>query len=159
MHYYPDPVLKEQCDPVEDPRHWSGLIDDMEEILYEEKGVGLAASQVGESVQIFLLCLDLEERVHETYINPEIHEVRHTDTVSEGCLSFPGVTVDIERGREVHFSALTPGGKQIERTLDGLQAQCVQHEFDHLQGKSLVDHCNLTQKMEIDEALKTSNPQ
>lgn len=157
LRYYPDPVLKDGCNPVEDPGAWAELIEEMEEILYEKNGVGLAAPQVGEPVQIFLLCLDQEDRVHEVYINPEIHDVNQPETIPEGCLSFPGVTVEIERGREVTFSALTPGGKEIQRTLTGLQAQCVQHEFDHLQGKSLVDHCDLAQKMEIDEQLKSQS--
>lgn len=154
--YYPDPILKDGCDPVEKPGEWSELIDDMEEVLYENNGVGLAAPQVGEAVQIFLLRLDIEEQVHETYINPEIQSIGNRETVSEGCLSFPDITVEIERGLSVNFTALTPGGKEIERSLEGLQAQCVQHEVDHLHGNSLIDHCDLTQKMEIDEALKES---
>jgi peptide deformylase len=152
--YYPDPVLKEACDPVEDPDRWSDLIERMETLLYEHRGIGLAAPQIGESVQIFLLRLDPEEKVHETYINPEIHETRNPETIPEGCLSFPDVTVEIERGTTVNFSATTPGGKEVERTLEGLQAQCVQHEVDHLRGRTLVDHCDLSQKMEIDRALK-----
>jgi len=153
--YYPDDVLKKECRPVDEPGQWVDLIDDMRTILYKNNGVGLAASQVGEPIQLFLLNLDPEDQVDEVYINPEIVEVHNPETISEGCLSFPDVTVDIERGTEVTFRADTPGDKRIERTLEGLQAQCVQHEFDHLHGQTLVDHCGLEQKMKIDEALKS----
>lgn len=152
--YYPDQSLKTPAQPVENPGAWDELVEDMKRLIRIHEGIGLAAPQVGESVRIFLLRLDPEEQLYEVYFNPEIKNIRHRETVSEGCLSFPEITVEIERGLEVDFSALTPGGRAIERTVDGLQAQCVQHEVDHLEGRTLVDRCDLTQKMEVDAQMK-----
>jgi len=154
LRYYPDPVLCEPSDPVEDPGAHGDLIDAMIDVLYRHGGVGLAAPQVGVSRRIFLLCLDREKRLHEAYVNPSIEEIEEENPVEEGCLSFPDVSVEIVRGARVSFTATTPGGRAIERTLEGLQAHCVQHEVDHLEGKTLLDHCNLQQKLAVDEALE-----
>ena len=152
--YYPDDHLKEECDPIGDPAQWKDLIEEMSPILYQHNGVGLAAPQVGVPVQLFLLRLDLEEKIHEAYLNPEIIAVDNKETVDEACLSYPGVSVELERGQEVHFRALTPSGKQIERSFEGLLAQCVQHETDHLHGLSLIDHCDLEQKMKVNRVIQ-----
>ncbi|MFB6356806.1 MAG: peptide deformylase [bacterium] len=150
---YPDEDLERVCRPVEDPADWSSLIEDMRRILYEYDGVGLAAPQVGEDVQIFVLCLDVEKQIEEVYLNPEIIDIQDEEPVTEGCLSFPNIDVEIRRGTKVQFKALTPGGEQIERTVEGLQAQCVQHELDHLQGKTILDRCDFSEKMKINDQL------
>jgi len=152
--YYPDDHLKQECEAIEDPGEWKDLIEEMAPILYEHNGVGLAAPQVGVPIQLFLLRLDFEENIHEAYLNPEILDVSNRDVVDEACLSYPGVSVEIERGQQVYFRALTPSGKEIERSFDGLLAQCVQHETDHLHGRSLIDHCDLGEKMEINRVIQ-----
>lgn len=152
--YYPDDHLKEECDPIEKPGEWRDLINEMVPILYEHNGVGLAAPQVGVPIQLFLLRLDLEKQIHEAYLNPEILEINNKETVDEACLSYPGVSIELERGQEVYFRALTPSGKEIERNFEGLLSQCVQHETDHLRGRSLIDHCDLGEKMEVDRVIK-----
>lgn len=154
LRYYPDPVLTEPCEPVEDPAAHDDLVEAMVNVLYGEDGVGLAAPQVGVSRQLFLLCLDPEKQWHEVYINPSIHEVEDERPVEEGCLSFPDVTVEVERGSQVSFSAVTPSGREIQRTVEGLQAHCVQHEVDHLRGRTLIDYCDLQEKMALDETLR-----
>ncbi len=126
----------------------------MVEVLYREEGVGLAAPQVGVSRRIFLLRLDLEKRLHEVYVNPSVELVEEKETVEEGCLSFPDVTVELTRGTRVSFTATTPGGKRVERTLEGLQAHCVQHEVDHLEGRTLIDRCDLQGKLAVQKALE-----
>lgn len=151
---YPGDVLSEECELVENPGDWDELISDMEEVLYDRNGIGLAAPQVGETLQLFLLRLDAEKRLHEAYFNPNILELETEDTLVEGCLSFPNIEVEIERATWVRFEATTPTGKDVERTVEGLQAQCVQHEIDHLHGKTLLDRCDLSQKMAIQEKLK-----
>ncbi len=151
---YPDELLEQAAPPVEDPAEWKDLIERMKGSLRRLEGIGLAAPQVGTSIRIFVMTLDPENDLHEAYLNPEIVSVRGEETVTEGCLSFPDITVEITRGREVDFRALTPGGESVERTVEGLQAQCVQHEVDHLQGKTLLDHCGLQQKLEINDVLQ-----
>lgn len=151
---YPDEGLNEACDPVDDPSEWDELRERMVDVLYERNGIGLAAPQVGESIQLFLLRLDVEKRLHEAYFNPEITSVRETETLNEGCLSFPNIEVEIDRGTEVTFEALTPTGERVERTVSGIQAQCVQHEVDHLHGRTLLDRCDLSQKIAVQDRLK-----
>ncbi len=153
LQLYPNEILNEPCETVNDPSNWHELREAMVEVLYDNDGIGLAAPQVGEPVQLFLLRLDPEKRLHEAYFNPEIHSVEEEETLTEGCLSFPNIEVDVERGMTVTFSALTPAGESVHRTLNGLQAQCVQHEVDHLRGETLLDRCDLSQKMEINERL------
>lgn len=151
---YPNEELNEECDPVEDPSDWDDLRDRMVDLLYEKNGIGLAAPQVGESIQLFLLRLDVEKRLHEAYFNPEITSVQREETLKEGCLSFPNIEVEIERGTEVTFEALTPTGERVERSVSGIQAQCAQHEVDHLHGRTLLDHCDLSQKMAVQDRLR-----
>lgn len=154
LKLYPDDVLENECDPVDDPGRWDDLIDDMETVLYDHNGIGLAAPQVGETIQLFLLRLDADKHLHEAYFNPEILELETEETLTEGCLSFPNIEIEVDRATRVTFEAVTPAGKDVERTVEGLQAQCVQHEIDHLNGRTLIDRCNLSQKMEIQDKLK-----
>jgi peptide deformylase len=150
---YPDDVLNTPCEEVTDPSEWDQLREDMVDLLYEKNGIGLAAPQVGESIQLFLLRLDPDKQLHEAYFNPVIESIEQKETLTEGCLSFPNVEVQIDRGLSVTFTALTPAGDSVERTVSGIQAQCVQHEVDHLKGKTLLDRCDLSQKMKINDRL------
>lgn len=151
---YPDPVLESSCRKVKDPTSHEELITHMRKIMYDRDGVGLAAPQVGETLALFILRTDFEERKDEVFMNPKIHSVRDREILEEGCLSFPNIRVDIERGTRVEFQAITPQGEKVERTMTGIQAQCVQHEMDHLQGETLVDRCDLSQKMAINDDLQ-----
>ncbi len=154
LRIHPDEILNQDCEPVEDPGDHRELIETMVEVLYEHNGIGLAAPQVGELLEIFLLRLDPEERLHEVYMNPDILETGPAARVNEGCLSFPDVQVEIERPEWVRFQALTPAGETVERRMEGMMAQCVVHEVDHLRGVTLVEHCDLQQKIKINQAMK-----
>lgn len=154
LQLYPQEILEKTCRTVDNPGDWDDLIDDMEEVLYENNGIGLAAPQVGETIQLFLLRLDADKRLHEAYFNPEIINTEQEETLTEGCLSFPNIEVEVNRATRVEFAGTTPAGKRVERTVEGLQAQCVQHEVDHLKGRTLLDNCGLSQKMEIQDKLK-----
>lgn len=151
---YPSDQLNEECEEVSDPSNWDDLLDEMGDLLYEYNGIGLAAPQLGESIQLFLLRLDPEKKLHEAYFNPRIISVENEEPLTEGCLSFPNIEIEIERGTRATFEAITPKGDNVERTVTGLQAQCVQHEIDHLTGTTLLDHCNITQKMKIQDQLQ-----
>lgn len=153
LRTHPDEKLEGNCEPVEDPTEQDQLIDAMVEVLYEHNGIGLAAPQVGRSIQLFLLRLDPEERLHEAYMNPEILERGPEVDVTEGCLSFPGVEVEITRPEWVRFRALTPAGERVERRVEDLMAQCVAHEVDHLNGVTLVEHCDFQQTMKLNQAM------
>ena len=118
------------------------LIDDMAETMYAAPGVGLAATQIGEALQLFVIDVASDDQPSDlrVFVNPEILE-RHDDiTWSEGCLSFPGVTEEIDRAARVRVRAQGRDGVWFELEAEGLLAVAVQHEYDHLQGVLMIDH-------------------
>ncbi len=141
--HYPDKRLREKGKRVEAVTpEVSKLIDDMAETMYAAPGVGLAATQVGEPLQLFVLDIaDTDEPSDlKIFINPEILESTGEITWQEGCLSFPGVQEDIDRAAHVRVRALGRDGTPFEIEAEGLLAVAIQHEYDHLQGQLMIDH-------------------
>jgi peptide deformylase len=120
------------------------LIDDMAETMYESKGCGLAATQIGENVRIFVVDCAGEDEPSDlrVFVNPEIVEADGVQLWNEGCLSFPGVSEDIRRAERVRARALDRNGKPFEVEADGLLAVAIQHELDHLNGVLMIDKLN-----------------
>jgi peptide deformylase len=118
------------------------LIDDMAETMYAAPGVGLAATQIGEPLQLFVIDVAGDDEPSElrVFINPEILDTEGDLTWQEGCLSFPGVQEDIDRAAKVRVRALGKDGKSFELEAEGLLAVAIQHEYDHLQGVLMIDH-------------------
>jgi peptide deformylase len=141
--HYPDKRLREQGKKVEAfTPELRQLIDDMAETMYAAPGVGLAATQIGELLQLFIIDVAGDDEPSElrVFVNPEILEREGEITWQEGCLSFPGVQEDIERAAKVKVRAQDRDGKWFELEAEGLLAVAVQHEYDHLQGKLMIDH-------------------
>ena len=141
--HYPDERLREKgkrIDAVTD--EVKRLVDDMAETMYAAPGVGLAATQIGEPLQLFVIDTadDGQPSDFRVFINPEILEREGTLTWSEGCLSFPGVNEEIERAGKVRVRAQGRDGKPFELEAEGLLAVAIQHEYDHLQGVLMIDH-------------------
>ena len=141
--HYPDKRLRERgkkVDAVTDEVR--KLIDDMAETMYAAPGVGLAATQIGELLQLFIIDIADNEEPSDlrVFINPEILEATGELTWQEGCLSFPGVTEEIDRAAHVRVRAQDRDGKWFELEAEGLLAIAIQHEFDHLQGMLMIDH-------------------
>ena len=141
--HYPDPRLREKGKRVEAvTAEVKKLVDDMAETMYAAPGVGLAATQIGEAVQLFVVDTAEEGAPSDfrVFINPEILERTGEITWSEGCLSFPGVNEEIERAAKVRVRAQGRDGKTFELEAEGLLAVAIQHEYDHLQGVLMIDH-------------------
>lgn len=117
------------------------LVDDMAETMYAAPGVGLAATQIGVMLRVFVIDIATDDEPSDlrVFINPEITETTGTQTWEEGCLSFPGVTEEIRRAEQVTVRALDRDGKPFELHADGLLAVAVQHENDHLNGVVMLD--------------------
>ena len=132
-----DEILTKTCKPVKEmtPRI-AELIDDMFETMYEENGVGLAASQVGVLRQI--VTIDVEDGNQYVLINPEILETSGEQTGYEGCLSVPGKTGIVTRPDHVRVRALNEEMEPYELVGEGLLARAICHECDHLKGKLYV---------------------
>lgn len=141
--HYPDKRLRERGKKIEAVTpELRKLIDDMAETMYAAPGVGLAATQIGEALQLFIIDIaDADEPSDlKIFINPEILESDGELTWQEGCLSFPGITEDIDRAAHVRVRALDGDGKSFELEAEGLLAVAIQHEYDHLQGQLMIDH-------------------
>ncbi|MFN8522021.1 MAG: peptide deformylase [Chloroflexota bacterium] len=116
----------------------SKLIEDMIDTMRDAPGVGLAAPQIGVSLQIAVV--ETEKGTVHTLINPEIIKTEGEVDPDEGCLSVPGYWATVRRFEKVTVKARDARGKEIRLSGDGLFGQALQHEIDHLHGKLYVDH-------------------
>lgn len=136
---YGDPVLEEKAQPVvEFDEKLKSLVADMFEAMRRDRGIGLAAPQVGVSSRVFVT--DVEGDGQRVFVNPEI--IMTSPEVSEyeeGCLSFPGLYFTVKRPAAVKVQAFTEKGKPFTVDAEGLLARVVLHEFDHLEGKLFID--------------------
>lgn len=132
-----DEVLKQQAAPViKIDRSIKKLLNDMGETLYHADGVGLAAPQIGVSLQVVVI--DIGEGLIEL-INPVIVKKEELILDTEGCLSVPGVYGEVERFNHVTVEALDRNGKRIKISGSGLLARAFQHEIDHLNGILFIE--------------------
>ena len=136
----PHPLLRQRARRVRriDKRILQ-LAYDMIDTMREAGGVGLAANQVGELRRLIVLQIPEEEEAR-IYFNPEIIRREGARDVEEGCLSYPGYRAIIERSVSVRFGALDHTEKEIKVDADGLLAQAMEHEVDHLNGILYLDH-------------------
>jgi peptide deformylase len=140
--YYPDPRLRQVCAPVLDAEipEMQSVFDELIEACLVYDGVAIAAPQVG----CFRRAIVINFEKPLVLINPEIvwkSEETHVDR--EGCLSFPNITVHVERPEEVKFDYTDQTGKRVrEKTFSELYARALCHETEHLDGVLLIDHAN-----------------
>ena len=152
IHSFPDPVLKRKAKRV---RTIDGsikrLISDMIETMHAEPGrAGLAAPQVGISLRVIVIGIPEAEDI--AIVNPEIVRRKGERLIDEGCLSLPGYYGLIKRSESVTIKGSDPNGKAIRIKADGLLAQALEHEIDHLNGTLYVDH------LESMEELRRTGP-
>jgi peptide deformylase len=146
--HYPDPRLKVSCDPVEEINgDLAALVDRMLELMFEARGVGLAAPQVGVTVRMFVASPTCSPDDVEVYINPRILGGEGSQDEEEGCLSFPEIYHRVKRRMKVTVEATDLEGNVFNRTAEDLHARIIQHENDHLDGITLVDKMGLVAKM------------
>ncbi len=140
---YPAEVLKRPTQRVDViDKEIKKLIEDMFDTMYDADGVGLAANQVGVPLSILVLDTSPKEDAPDlkmVLINPEVVESRGKQKCKEGCLSFPGLSVEVERAKEVKVKALNEHGEPLEILLSDFPAVVFQHEFDHLKGITFLD--------------------
>lgn len=139
---YPDEVLKKKALPVEKiDKALQRLIDDMIETMYDAPGIGLAAPQVGASIRLIVLDVNIEDEESEpvVLINPEITETDGLVESEEGCLSVPECHTKVKRAEKVTVKGLDRDAKEITIEAEGLFARALQHEIDHLNGVLILD--------------------
>ncbi len=157
---YPDPILREKCEPVEEiTDEIRQLIDDMTQTMYEAPGIGLAASQVGSRHRVIIVDVGDDEesgrkaRLYQI-INPEIVEESGSVESEEGCLSIPDIRESVKRSKSILVKGLSPEGKEMSIEADGLLSICLQHEIDHLNGVLFIDRISRLRRELIKSRLK-----
>jgi len=155
---FPDEKLRTIAKPViEFNTDLQTQIDNMFDTMYEEKGIGLAATQVDFHHQ--LIVMDLQDDVDrpQVFINLEIIASSGNFKNEEGCLSVPDTYADIDRAEHVTIKALDREGNEFTLEADDLFAICLQHELDHLKGKLFVDYLSPLKRQRIKQKLEKAN--
>ncbi|MDE2902378.1 MAG: peptide deformylase [Chloroflexota bacterium] len=150
----PDPVLREVADPVPTVTpEVAALVDDMFATMHANLGIGLAAPQVGELLRLVVIELPPNEKdpqagVRYVLINPELRRLGERESMSEGCLSLPGYRAMVERAHTATVTYTGLDGRFARLDAQGLLAQALQHEIDHLNGVLFIDHLDSLDELE-----------
>jgi len=146
-----DPVLRKIAKPVGriTDQHRQ-ILSQMANAMYDDSGIGLAAPQVGQSVQ--LIVVDIGEGLYKL-VNPKIVKKQGRQSISEGCLSVPGVCIKVKRAKQVWVQAQDENGHLVEIEAKDLFACVLQHEIDHLKGKLIIDYASFLEKLRIKRKL------
>lgn len=138
---YPDQRLHTVAKPVKEvDASIHRLIDDMAETMYDAPGIGLAATQVNQHIQLIIIDTSETKDHLQVFINPKIIAKTGEQDYDEGCLSVPGVYESVTRAEKIKVEALDRDGKKFTLNADGLLSVCIQHEIDHLLGKVFVEY-------------------
>ena len=138
--HYPADVLAGRTRPIEKiDDNIRELVDKMTDIMLRNKGIGLAAPQVGVPLQLFIISLDATREHARVYINPTVTPAGKLDSADEGCLSVPGVYTKIRRYKKCTVTATDLDGNEFTEEAEGLYARALQHEYDHLDGSTIVN--------------------
>ncbi len=138
---YPDARLHTVAKPVQAVNaEIQRLVADMAETMYAAPGIGLAATQVDQHIQLIVIDTSKEQNDLQVFINPKIVAKNGEQTYEEGCLSVPGVYETVTRAEQITVEALDMHGKKFKLNADGLLSVCIQHEMDHLLGKVFVEY-------------------
>jgi len=138
--HYPAEVLTKPAKPIEkidDNIHQ--LVKKMTDIMLKNKGIGLAAPQVGVPLRLFIISLDGSRENIKVYINPTVTPSGELNESEEGCLSVPGIYTKIRRYKKCTVTATDLDGNEFTEEADGLYARCLQHESDHIEGMTIAD--------------------
>jgi len=157
IYTYPDPILAQKAKDISEiTPELRQLAADMAATMYENKGVGLAAPQVGQLVRMVVVDISGPENRAEllTLINPVILSRDGTTVTEEGCLSVPIMRTNVERSEKVTLKALDLDGKEVIIEADGLKSICFQHELDHLDGTLILDHISRLKRALYDKKVK-----
>ena len=154
---YPNPVLREQTKKViEFGDELKKLAADMGETMYDAPGIGLAANQIGVSLQVIVVDVtELDgEKQFVTYVNPVISDGEGSAVDEEGCLSVIEFTSNVKRFKKIKVTAQDLDGKTVEFEAEDRFARIIQHEVDHLRGKLFIDRISTLKRNLYKKKLK-----
>ena len=152
IRVYGDPVLRKKAHPVREvSSETKRLIKDMVETMHENRGVGLAANQIGVDEQVMIV--DTGKGLL-ALINPRIVNSSGEKSAEEGCLSLPDIRVGVRRAEKIGVRGLNEEGKEINIETEGFLSRAIQHEMDHLNGILITDRISLARRQLIKSQLK-----
>jgi len=153
---YPDPILKKKTERVSEiTNETKKLIQDMKETMEKNQGVGLAANQVGIDERIIVVKTGTKPGDFLALVNPRILEKsRKIEMGEEGCLSIPGLFLNIKRAKKIEIEGIKEDGEKIKIEAEGLLARIFQHEIDHIEGILIIDRLPFFQRLKIKKKLK-----
>lgn len=155
---FPHPTLRRVSKPlrrVDDELR--NIVREMFDLMYQAKGIGLAANQVDLPYRLFVLNLTgdpAEAEEEQVFINPVLSDPKGTAEAEEGCLSLPGLYAQVRRPETITINAYDLTGQEIEETIDGLFARAAQHETDHLNGVLFIDRLSPTTRLSLKDTLE-----
>jgi len=153
--HYPAEVLGGRAQPVEEINDdIRRLVDRMIDVMFEQKGVGLAAPQVGVPLRVFVISLDGSRENVMVFINPTVTPDGELEAIEEGCLSVPNVYTKIRRYKSCKVTATGLDGREFTDEADGLYARALQHEYDHIEGMTIVNRMGQTARIVHRKQLK-----
>jgi peptide deformylase len=158
--HFPDPRLRTRAKPVtEFGRALASLASDMLETMYAAPGIGLAATQVDQHIRMLVMDISEDKSRPQVLVNPEILVSEGEEEMDEGCLSVPGYYETVRRAEKIRVRAQDVKGEFFEIEADGLEAVCIQHEMDHLEGKLFVDYLSSLKRDRIRKKLEKQQKQ
>ena len=154
--YYGNKTLRDKAEDVLDINdEIIELIKILQNTMYMERGIGLAAPQIDISKKIIVCDVEMYDGPLLSLINPEIiSSSEDKEPFEEGCLSFPGISSDIYRPSKVLVKGITPDSKEMKIEAEGILARVLQHEIDHLNGVLFIDHLEEYRRKELTSRLK-----
>ncbi len=154
---YPHPTLRHLSKPiVRVDAQLKELVEQMFEIMYQARGVGLAANQVDLPIRLFIANPSgvKEEGPELVFINPVINNAKGAVEAEEGCLSLPGINADVKRNKSLRVNAYDLSGNEINAEVQGFLGRIVQHEIDHLDGVLFIDRLSDEMRKPISEQIQ-----
>ena len=132
------------------------IIPDMFDTMYELEGIGLAANQIGLNLNLMVIDISHTDEIYPpiVFANGTILERSGNESMDEGCLSIPGIQVNVSRSETIIFSYQDTEGNSHEGEFSGLMARVIQHEIDHLNGRLIIDHATIVERNRLKKQLK-----
>ncbi len=153
--HYPADVLAGPAQPVEEINdNIRQFIEKMTDIMLKNKGIGLAAPQAGVPLRLFIISLEGSKDTVKVYINPTVTPDGELTEFDEGCLSVPGIYTKIRRYKKCKVTATDINGNEFTEEGQGLYARALQHEYDHIEGMTIVNRMSQVSKISHRKQIK-----
>jgi len=147
IHTWPEGILRNRCRRIEKvDSQVKCLLDEMLSLMRISGGTGLAGNQAG--LDLSLVVIEIENRIFKL-VNPEIIKREGSISFFEGCLSFPGLELEVKRNKKVWVSALNQEGEPVEIEAEGFLAVIFQHEIDHVEGIAFIDRASFWSRAKV----------